>query len=256
MDRINLAFRSVLNNMSDESMVHDVLIWLESDGHLSTVVADAFATTLPFESALPAREGTNYPGRRNHSGYYWFASAAHHVRHESMLEYVSLMWLDYAYQIRFISAQPMYIRFRDGTTHVPDFFARQSSETRLLIDVHPASLIDDIAAAQFNKTASMCRRIGWTYVLLTEFNNTVVNNLEWLSAYRHYRYAPSRDVADAILQFVSSSPTLGETVAWLKVCHPATGIHVLYNLMWQRVVSFTEEVPLSWSTKIHAGSTT
>lgn len=234
-------------------MPRDVLFWVDPEDHIRSVEANLLATTLPFEAALPVREGTNYPGRLNHAGYYWFAGADHHVRHESMLEHVALMWLDYAYRIRSISAQPMVIRFRDGTTHVPDFFAVERSERRVLIDVHPTDLMDDVAVAQFDKTAAICRRVGWAYLLLTEFRTAVVNNLEWLAAYRHPRYAPAPDVTEAVRQFASRSPSLDEALAWLKTAYPSAGITVLYNLMWQRVLSFSEDVPLSWSTKVWEG---
>lgn len=255
MERVTVALRAALNNWSEGSMPRDVLFWADPEVRIHSLEATVLATTLPFETALPAREGTNYPGRLNHAGYYWFAGSNRHVRHESMLEYTALMWLDYTHQIRSIAAQPMVIRFRDGTTHVPDFFAVERSERRLLIDVHPIDLMDDIAVVQFDKTGAICRRVGWTYMLLTEFRTGFVNNLEWLAAYRHPRYAPTPDLTEAVCQFTARATSLDEALAWLKVAYPAAGISVLYNLMWQRVLSFSEDVPLSWSTKVWTGRT-
>jgi hypothetical protein len=168
-----------------------------------------------------------------------------------MTEYTALMWFDHTYKIKAIAAQPMCLHFRDGTTHFPDFFAVEENGGQILIDVHPAEVTDDEDMVTFSKTEALCDRIGWSYVLFTGVSQTLANNLEWIAAYRHDRYLPPLDLMRDVQAFLREPQPLRSTALWLGAGSASARIHILYNLMWHRIVLFDEEQPLTWSTILH-----
>lgn len=163
----------------------------------------------PLERALPIRKGANYQHRRNYEGHYWCAGSRSHVWYESMTEYSALMYLDHTLEIAELSSQPACVYFDDGSRHYPDFFARLKSGKRIMFDVRPVDLIDDVAVEQFSKTASVCEQIGWQYEVVHGLTGVPRYNLEWLAAYRHSWNSPPPAVGEAMPSYLSEPMTLG-----------------------------------------------
>lgn len=72
-------------------------------------------------------------------------------------------------------------------SHAPDFFARLSDGTGLVIDVRPADRVRPKDAAVFATTGRACAEVGWEYRLVHESDPMLMANVRWLGGYRHPR---------------------------------------------------------------------
>lgn len=204
----------------------------------------------PIVRAQPSRRPATHPLRRNTEGFYWFEQTAHHVWHESMVEYTALMLLDHSADISGICTQPMRIDFEDGTAHFPDIFLTYASGVQEVCNVRPADLIDDAAREQFWKTEALCDRVGWRHRVIVDLSLTQRQNLELLAAYRHPRNMPDDDVADTLLDVLNGEAPFG--MLW-EACqrHPDPyALAGLYNLLWHRDIVFDMSSPLEMNTML------
>jgi hypothetical protein len=75
------------------------------------------------------------------------------------------MLMDFDPDVRAVSAQPFWLRWRDGggrsRRHAPDFFARKADGTGVVVDVRPDDRIPERDAETFAVTASACEVAGW-----------------------------------------------------------------------------------------------
>ena len=72
-----------------------------------------------FEEALPARPFRFEKGLRSFAGWWYFATTGAHVGFESWLERDHLMLMDFDPEVRAVSSQPFWLRWRDGGGPVP-----------------------------------------------------------------------------------------------------------------------------------------
>ena len=111
-----------------------------------------------FEEALPARPFRFEKGLRSFAGWWYFATAGAHVGFESWLERDHLMLMDFDPDVRAVSSQPFWLRWRDGggrsRRHAPDFFARKADGTGVVVDVRPDDRVPERDAETFAVTAS------------------------------------------------------------------------------------------------------
>lgn len=226
----------------------DMLNWIDAEGVAHMAPADHRATGLALQKAAVYRQAIKYPHRRNYEGYYWFSRTRQHLWYESLTEYTALMWLDFSQAIVGISTQPFCIVFADGSAHFPDFFTVLRDGTQSLYDVRPQILIDEKAADVFAKTRDVCERIGWSYQVLGGLESPMRHNLEWLAAYRHWRYRAPPDVREAVLNCLTGPAKLLDVARAVNAEAPAFSIHYVYNLLWTREISADLARPLSWST--------
>jgi hypothetical protein len=93
--------------------------------------------------------------------------ASAHVGFESWLERDHVMLMDFAPDVRAVSSQPFWLRWRDGDgqvrRHAPDFFARRADGTGVVIDVRPDARIPARDAETSVVTAGACETAGWEY---------------------------------------------------------------------------------------------
>lgn len=229
-----------------------VVTWNDVERGPQSMLAGPECRDVGIERAAPIRRAYNYQHRRNYEGLYWCAGTGSHVWYESMTEYTSLMYLDHKMMLTAVAAQPLCLVFEDGTMHYPDYFATLQSGRRILIDVKPHERMDDVVRAQFDKTATACRLIGWDYDVLHGLQTVPRHNLEWLSAYRHPWNAPSGEDRSRLLLFLAQPRELREAMMFLSPAEPAFATHNVYHLMWSRDIDFELDAPLDWSTIVRS----
>ncbi len=200
--------------------------------------------------AQQARTGNRYPKKRNYQGLHWFSNTQMHVWYESLFERHALLWLDFTCDIVAISTQPMRMVFEDGTEHYPDFIALHADHRQTVYDVKPASLIGPEAQEQFDKTAQFCRRAGWGYEVLSEFDPVVRSNIEWLSQFRQNCFAPTPEVRARLFEALSEPLNVGDAAYAMHQGTWTGGVGAIYHLVWNRELVLDLTSPLSNNTLI------
>ncbi len=189
-----------------------------------------------FEQVGPVRGFASFPGQSHFPGLWWFSSAGVHVGFESWLERDVVMWLDADPDVVAVASQPFWLSWADGdrlVRHAPDFFARHSDGTGLVIDVRADDRIDPGDAAKFDATARACALAGWDYLRIGALDPVLAANLRWLSGYRHPRYAAgplARDLAGIFARpraLMDGARAAGDPIEVL----PA-----LFSLLWRRAL--------------------
>jgi hypothetical protein len=218
----------------------NIVVWVGADKEKTLHVEPAGPALLHrnIHQARRIRTGVQYKGQRNYHGLYAFGQTGQHVWYESLFEKTALLSLDFSEQISSISAQPVMLQFPDRSVHYPDFFAVHDDGRQVLYDVRPSSLTDKGAADDFAKTKVLCDLVGWRYELFTDIDPLVRINLEWLAGYKHPRYIPTAEVTQRVLRTATSATPFRDLV---RVADPeiaARGSMALYNLLWNRQLTF------------------
>lgn len=210
------------------------------------------ALSVAFEAVSPVRSFVRYRGQRSNTGLWWSASNGGHVGFESWLERDHLMLLDFDPTVAAIASQPFQLHYDDGIRarrHVPDFFARLTDGTGVVIDVRPATRVKPADAAAFAATGRACALVGWRYRLLHEPNATMTTNVRWLAGYRHPRCAP-RDLQHAAEDLAAAPMPLMEIAALLG--DPLASLPVIYHLLWRGRLRTDLTVALSATSPVAA----
>jgi hypothetical protein len=207
-----------------------------------------------FEDALPVRPFRFEKGLKSFAGWWYFATTATHVGFESWLERDHLMLMDFDPEVRAVSSQPFWLRWRDGKgrsrRHAPDFFARRGDGTGTVIDVRPDDRVPVRDAETFAVTAQACEVAGWEYRRAGDLDPVLAANVRWLSRYRHRRCLVP-EVAAVLLDAFTGGRGLFEGAELagdrLRV------LPVLFHLMWQRQLAADLTVPLGMATVVDVG---
>lgn len=188
-----------------------------------------------FEDAVPARSFRWSRGQGHFPGWWWLATTGRHVGYESWLERDHLMLLDFDPAVTAVASQPFWLHWHDGRRsrrHAPDFFARLSDGTGVVIDVRADERIGPQDAEAFKVTAGACEAAGWEFRRVGTVDPVLAANVRWLSRYRHPRCAGRPGTADALRRaFAVPAPLLagaaeaGDALAVLPV---------LFHLIWRR----------------------
>jgi hypothetical protein len=209
------------------------------------------------EAALAIRRFYGWQGRRNYEGQWWWSStAAGHVPFESLLERDALMAIDFSPDAVAVAAQPLALLWPRGTQghkrHVPDFFVRYGNGDGHLIDVRHPDRVED-AQPQFDLTRAAAEEVGWKYDVFTGLPPSELQNLRWLSGYRHSRSAPTPEVLAQILG-TFSSPTplqLGAYRASRAAAVPrGLALAHVYHLLWVHRLHADLLQPLTKQTEV------
>jgi hypothetical protein len=209
-----------------------------------------------FEEALAARPFRFGKGLRSFAGWWYFATTGAHVGFESWLERDHLMLLDFDPEVRAVSSQPFWLRWRDADgrsrRHAPDFFARKADGTVVVVDVRPDDRIPARDSETFAVTAAACGAVGWAYRRAGDLDPVLVANMRWLSRYRHPRCLVP-EVAAVLLEVFADGRGLFEGAELagdrLRV------LPVLFHLIWRRQLAADLTAPLGMSTVVRAGGT-
>ncbi|MEF3115209.1 TnsA-like heteromeric transposase endonuclease subunit [Streptomyces chrestomyceticus] len=187
----------------------------------------------PFERADPARKFVAFKGQKNFTGDYWAATSRDLVGYESWVERDAAMALDFDPAVIALASQPFCLAWADGDRgreHTPDYFARLSDGTGVVVDVRPESLVDEQAAEVFAFTARVCAMVGWQFRLVGDLDQPFRANLRWLARYRHPRC--HRVSVAELLREVFAEPQLLFAGAD-RVGDRMAVLPVLYHLLWR-----------------------
>src|SRR6478735_11211201 len=120
----------------------------------------AQAWAVPLEWGLPVRRFRSRKGQRHLSGLWWSATTGGHVGFESWLERDHLLNLDFDLTVVGIASQPFWLHWIDAAgkpdSHAPDFFARRSDGSAVVVDCRPVERRRPRDIAKFEATARAC----------------------------------------------------------------------------------------------------
>lgn len=115
-----------------------------------------------FEQAVPGRAFGSFKGQCSFQGSWWFATGEH-VGFESWVERDVVTMLDFDPDVVAALSQPFWLSWSDGNRHrrhVPDYFARLSNGSAVVIDVRPDERIGADDAGVFAATERACDAVG------------------------------------------------------------------------------------------------
>jgi hypothetical protein len=141
-----------------------------------------------FERGAPVREVRSYPTQRSIRRDYWVATTRSRIACESHLERHHAMLMDFDPNVVALAAQPFRLYWpgtRGRRGHVPDFFARRSDGTGVVVDVRPGDLIGEEDAVAFAATARACALAGWEFERVGWIDPVLFANVKWLAGFRH-----------------------------------------------------------------------
>ncbi len=210
---------------------------------LGFVDADGVARRAPlsacarvrFEDAAPVR-AFRWSRRLGYfPGWWWAETTGRHVGYESWLERDHVRALDFDPEIVGIASQPFWLYWRDergARRHAPDYFARRSDGTGVVIDVRADDRIEPRDAEAFAVTAQACARAGWEFRRAGEIDPVLGANVRWLARYRHQRWAGEHDVACGLREvFAGPAPLLAGAA---EVADTLVALPALFHLMWRQ----------------------
>jgi hypothetical protein len=206
-----------------------------------------------FECAVPWRGFSSYRGQSSFSGWWWSATTGAHVGYESRLERDQLMLLDFDPGVVAICSQPFRLCWRDAEgvrrRHVPDFFARLTDGSGLVVDVRADDRIGERDAAAFEVTRSVCEQVGWRFRRVGVVGPMLGANLRWLAGYRHPRHARVVDAAAARAVFAVTQPLMDGVG---RLGDPVRVLPGIYHMLWcgHLVAVDVERLALSPSTAV------
>jgi hypothetical protein len=226
------------------------VVWTDPLSNKFEELADENLLDRELYLAQRSRVGNNYRGRRNYNGLHWFSNTGAHIWYESMMERSALLWLDFHHDIVAIASQPMLMHFPDGSRHYPDFLALHANGRQVVYNVKPARFFTDKVRAQFENAAQLCKTVGWRHEVISDFDPTVINNLEWLSHFRQNHYAPTTQMRDEFLASLTTPTTVSRAAELLTSAAWTARLAALYHLAWYGYVTLDLSTPLSNNTII------
>ncbi|EHM28571.1 hypothetical protein SPW_3086 [Streptomyces sp. W007] len=155
-----------------------------------------------------------------------------HVGYESWLERDHAMLLDFDRRVIGFASQPMWLFWGVGgrrRSHAPDWFARRSDGSGLVVDCRPLDRIKPRDAEAFAATEQACQEIGWDYRLVGAPDPVQMANVRWLAGYRHPRHWVAPVVDRCLDAFTSETPL---RVGVERVGDPIAALPVLFHLLW------------------------
>ncbi|SFQ27262.1 TnsA-like heteromeric transposase endonuclease subunit [Amycolatopsis rubida] len=236
--------------------------WLDADGVEQRGPLAEVAGAVAFEATPAVRSFPSYKGQRNFPGLYWSATVGGHVGFESWLEREHAMLLDFDPQITGYASQPMWLFWPEATasgvrrwrSHAPDFFARRSDGTGVLLDCRPANRIKPRDRATFDITAEAAAAVGWDYEVVDAPDPVLLANVRWLAGYRHPRFAAeaAREARGPALRTMFSRPRpFLEGVR--RVGDPIAVLPIAYHLLWRHQLECELATPMTMEMRVRCG---
>lgn len=208
-----------------------------------------------FEVAPAVRSFPSYRGQRNWPGLWWSATTGGHVGFESWLERDHAMLLDFDPEVTAFASQPFWLLFHgeDGSarTHAPDFFARRSDGTAVVLDCRPDDRVRARDAEAFAATERACELVGWDYRRVGAADAALVENVRWLAGYRQPRFMQPTIARELLLGFAEGGRLLEGAAA---VGSPLTVLPVLFHLLWLGRLRVSLSAPLSERSMVRSAA--
>lgn len=200
---------------------------------------------------LPVRTIRSYQNQRHRPGLFWSATTGGHVPYESQLELARLWFADFAPDIVWISAQPMWLAGRDDQEfrrHFPDFLLTRSDGRLLVVDVKPRVFADrPKVRATFDWTSRLCAEKGWDFEVWMDYDPVQLSNLRAIAAGRRSRKLALKSRAQ-----VPHLSAQGQTLRQATESHGLKGQEAL-SLIWEGLWHVDLSRPLDWDAVVHEG---
>src|SRR6266542_2278746 len=191
------------------------------------------------------RRVTARKGQRHLPGRWWSATDGGHVGYESWLERDHVMWLDFDARVVGIASQPFRLSWTTVAgrvrSHVPDYFARRTDGSAVVVDCRPVDRRPAQDVAAFEVTRRVCDLLGWRYRLVGAVNVIATANLRWLAGYRHPRHGMAGLTEALRVAFPGPTPLMSGAEA---VGDPIAVLPVLFHLLWRHELVTDLSVPL------------
>jgi len=205
---------------------------------------------LAFELVPQVRSFPSFRGQRNNTGLWWLSRSGRHVGFESWLERDHLTLMDFDRSIMDVAAQPFWLFWssesRRARSHAPDFFARLSDGTGVVVDVRPAQQVRPRDAQAFEAARQACAIVGWDYRLVHEPDPVRMANVRWLAGYRHPRCL-REEVAMQGLRLLDEPMPLMDAAG---LGDPLATLPTQFHLLWCGLVRADLNVALSEYTML------
>ncbi|GAA1496050.1 TnsA-like heteromeric transposase endonuclease subunit [Paeniglutamicibacter kerguelensis] len=215
-----------------------------------TYVVDGSEFIGDITKALPARNSYKYPNRVNHEGLYVSCHTGQQVWYESMTEYIALMQIEHEMEVASIASQPCCFLFRGGYAHYPDYALKTCGGATTVVDVRDLEWTDESDIEKFNRTASICDRLGWGYRIIEPMYGYRLHNLVWLAGYRHGYVAPGPELKQAVLEAAAEPLALMELACILSPDPEWLYLPQIYHLMFHRYLGYDDELPFHDETRV------
>ncbi|MFD8115693.1 TnsA-like heteromeric transposase endonuclease subunit [Streptomyces microflavus] len=189
-----------------------------------------------FVESAPWRRVRAVHGMAHFSGDYASATTGGHIVYESRLELARLLLADFDPCVVGIYAQPLRMVARvDGKirSHVPDFLLVTDSGTVRVVNVKPASRLEDPRVADaLAWPGSLLEGLGWKYEVWSGAEPSLVENVRFLAAYRHRGVVPEADVERAWREVVDGEELAVAERRLAGDCQPEEARPALMALLW------------------------
>jgi len=165
---------------------------------------------------LPVRIPVSRAGQRNHSGWYWSSTVNGHLVYESLLERDRLLLADFCPEVRWIAAQPFWVRGYDGTRfrrHVPDILLEHQDGSVTIVDVKAEPMLQEPdVVAVLTWTDRLCRQRGWRYEVWSGANATELRNVRFLSMAKRSKFV-DREARERVTDVARDGMTVEQILA-------------------------------------------
>lgn len=182
--------------MDTQLLLRTKLEYLSEEGALVETTVGA-ADQHRLSRARPIREPRTYRNQRHYSGLFWSSTTRGHVPYESLLELDRLWMADFDPHVSWISAQPMWLRGRDGDQlrqHVPDFLLTGPQGKLTIVDVKPKEFLEHPKIRPvFAWTERICAARRWRYEIWAGGDAVELSNIKALGATRRFPLFADRD---------------------------------------------------------------
>ncbi|MFP7834635.1 TnsA-like heteromeric transposase endonuclease subunit [Marisediminicola sp. LYQ134] len=221
------------------------ITWLV-DGEAQTVIrANSALLERELYRAEPIRVGNRYPGQRNYHGTTHFSNTAQQIWHESLMERTFLLHLDFHEDVVAVAAQPMEMRFSDGTRHIPDYLALHSDHRQVLYNVKPKKHITEKYERQFDNATAICEQVGWTHEVVSDFDPNLEKNVAWLSNFRHHLNRPALPAWSQLMDCLDDEPTIAAAAETMTLAPTHSARAAIYHLTWTGELELDLHTPIT-----------
>lgn len=206
----------------------------------------------------PTRNYPTYKKQRNRPNNHYVADLQKHVYCESLLEAQVLLELEFEERLVAVLAQPFRIQLpRQGggsTLHTPDFYILCEGGARLVVDVRPEALINDVVREQAVAMEQLAAYCALTYMLRSGYSQPARSTHRWLSAYRRYDISNSA-ICRQILDFVEDKRLpIADVIEGASLS--VTTLPFLYCLLWRRDLRIDLTEPVTRESLVWRGRKT
>ncbi len=201
--------------------------------------------------AEPVREPNVFRGQKNMPGRLFTQTTGDFVTYESLLERDWILIKDFDPDVSAILEQPFELLFGQDDangSHIPDLLLERLDGGFTVCDVKPGSRLKGRFEWQADETEKLCRKVGWTYEVLTEPDPQYMANVTWLGGYKEGSVLSEAMESQLVEALVDGPQTIAELLS--RFDDPLVAKPLLLNLLWAGVVATDLFAPLSDQSRV------